>query len=150
MYAAYLLQRLADRYNFGRASEKQSRALTRFLFYMIVVDLLRNFLLMQDMAHDNDEISRCIAKLDKTDLLREIGTTSINLIDDYFRQGGEDCLFDEPGFRKTQEIRPFLMSEKLGKDDQYSPGLKAQLNYARRDFRRSPVAEQIKVALKEA
>lgn len=148
MYSAYLLQRLADRYNFGRVSEKQSRALTRFLFYMLVVDLLRNFLLMQDMAHDCGEISRCIATLDKANLLQEIGAISINLIDDYFRQGGEDSLFDEPGFRKTQEIRPFLMSEKLGKDDQYSPGLKAQLNYARRDFRRSQVAEHIKAALK--
>ncbi|HCY64269.1 MAG TPA: abortive phage resistance protein [Oxalobacteraceae bacterium] len=148
MYAAYLLQRLADRYNFGRASEKQSRALTRFLFYMVAIDLLRNFLLMQDMAHDSEEISRVIAKLDKSGLLQEIGTTSIDLIDDYFRQGAEDSLFDEPGFRKTQEIRSFLMSEKLGRDDQHSPGLKAQLNYARRDFRRSQVAEQIKEALK--
>ncbi len=149
MYSAYLLQRLADTYNFGRASEKQSRALTRFLFYMIVVDLLRNFLLMHDMAHGSDDISKCIDTLDKTNLLEEIGAISINVIDDYFRAGGEDCLFDEPGFRKTQEVRPFLMSEKLGKDEQYSPSLKAQLNYARRDFRRSPVAAQIKAALNE-
>lgn len=148
MYAAYLLQRLADRYSFGRASERQSRALTRFLFYMVAVDLLRNFLLMQDMDHDSEAVSRAIARLDKVGLLQEIGEITINLIDDYFRQGGDDSLFDEPGFRKTQEIRSFLMSEKLGKDDQYSPGLKAQLNYARRDFRRSPVAEQIKVELK--
>jgi len=148
LYAAYLLQRLADNYNFGRASEKQSRALTRFLFYMVLIDLLRNFLLMQDMASDSDEISRAIIILDKADLLQEFGTTSINLIDDYFRRGSDDSIFDEPGFKKTQEIRPFLMSEKLGTDDNYSPGLKAQLNYARRDFRRSAVVEQIKSALK--
>lgn len=149
MYAAYLLQRLADRYNFGRSSEKQSRALTRYLFYMITIDLLRNFLLMHDMVHDANEISRAIAILDKAGLLQEIGETAICLIDDYFRQGSEDSIFDEPGFRKTQEIRPFLMSEKLGKDDSHSPKLRTQLIYARRDFRRSAAAEQIKAILKE-
>ncbi|SEQ50576.1 AIPR protein [Ectothiorhodospira magna] len=153
IYAAYLLKQLADGYNFGRASEqksrKQSRSLTRFLFYMVAIDLLRNFLLMQDMEHENKDISQVIARLHKSDLLHEIGIISINLIDDYFRHGAEDTLFDEPGFRRTQEIRQFLMSDKLGKDDQYSPGLKAQLNYARRDFRRSPIAEKIKAVLKE-
>lgn len=149
MYAAYILQRLADKYNFGRSSEKQSRALTRYLFYMITIDLLRNFLLMHDMTYDANEISRAIVILDKVGLLQEIGTTAIYLIDDYFRQGGEDSIFDEPGFRKTQEIRPFLMSEKLGKDDLHSPKLKTQLIYARRDFRRSAAAEQIKATLKE-
>ncbi|WP_233081869.1 AIPR family protein, partial [Rheinheimera soli] len=148
MYSAYLLQQLADTFNFGRASVKQSRALTRFLFYMVAVDLLRNFLLMQDMAHDNEAISQVIVKLNEINLLREIGITAINVIDDYFRQGGEDSLFDEPGFKRTQEVRSFLMSEKLGKDEQHSPGLKAQLNYARRDFRRNPVAEKIMEALK--
>jgi len=148
LYGAYLLQRLADSYNFGRTSEKQSRALTRFLFYTILIDLLRNFLLMHDMPHDSDEISRVVAGLDKVGLLQEFGSASINLIDDYFQRGSEDSLFDEPGFRKTQEVRSFLMSEKLIKDDQYSPGLKAQLNYARRDFRRSAVVEQIKAALR--
>jgi hypothetical protein len=72
------------------------------------------------MANDSNEVSRVIVMLDQVGLLQEIGTTSINLIDDYFRQGGEDCLFDEPGFRKTQEIRTFLMSEKLGKDDLFA------------------------------
>lgn len=149
MYAAYLLKKLADNYQFGRASEKQSRALSRFMFYMIVVDLLKNFLLMQDMPHDNNKISRSIAMLDENGLLHEFGETAITLIDDYFRPDGEDNIFNEPGFKKTQEVRPFLMSEKLGKDELHSPGLKAQLNYARRDLRRNPAANNIKSALKD-
>lgn len=147
LYASYLLQQLADGYKFGRASQKQSRALTRFMLYMVTVDLLRNFLLMQDMKHGNEEISHAIARLHDVGLLKEIGDFAIALIDDYFREGSEDCLFEEPGFRKTREVRAFLMSEKLGRDEQHSPGLKAQLNYSRRDFRRSPVAAQIKAAL---
>ena len=55
---------------------------------------------------------------------------------------------DEPGYQKIREARAFLMSEKLGKDDQYSPGLKAHLNDARRYFRRSPLAEQMKEILR--
>ena len=34
LYAAYLLQQLADGYKFGRTAERKSRALTRFMFYM--------------------------------------------------------------------------------------------------------------------
>ncbi len=99
------------------------------------------------MDHDSISISRAITKLDTNNLLAEIGNTSITLIDDYFRRSGDDSIFDEPGFKKTQEFRVFLMSEKLGKDDQYSPVLKAQINYARRDFRRNPQSDIIKALL---
>ncbi len=153
LYAAYLLQQLADEYKFGRVSEKKSRALTRFMFYMVAVNLLRNFLLMEDLVGGSDvvpdsDVSRAIVRLHQAGLLQALGKFSIDLIDDYFQKGSEGCIDDEPGYQNVREVRAFLMSERLGRDDQYSPGLKAQLNYARRDFRRSQVAEQIKAALK--
>ena len=153
LYAAYLLQQLADGYKFGRTSEKKSRALTRFMFYMVAVNLLRNFLLMEDLVGgsdivSNEDVTRAIINLQDASLLQELGKFSIDLIDDYFQKGSENCIDDEPGYQKVREARAFLMSEKLGKDDHYSPGLKAHLNYVRRDFRRSSVAEQMKAVLK--
>jgi AIPR protein len=42
LYAAYLLQTAADGYGFGRGAEKASRRQTRFLFYMTVLELLKD------------------------------------------------------------------------------------------------------------
>jgi hypothetical protein len=148
LYAAYLLTQLADAHKFGRGSEKPSRGLTRFLYYTVVIDLLRDFLLAQQLPHAHADISNAIAKLHDADLLKDIGQVAVDLIDDYLLQGGEDTLFSEPGFQNSHEIRLFLMSDRLSKDDQYSPGLKMQLALAKRGFRRSPASESIRAALR--
>lgn len=147
LYAAYVLAQLADAHKFGRGSEKPSRGLTRFLFYMVVVDLTRDLLLMQPMPYSHTDISNTIAVLHEAGLFKEIGQLGVDLIDDYLLQGSEDSLFVEPGFQNTHEIRLFLMSERLGKDEQYSPGLKMQLALAKKSFRRSPTAESIRSVL---
>ena len=147
LYAAYLLAQLADANKFGRGSEKPSRGLTRFLFYMVVVDLIRDLLLTQQMPYSYAEISTTIAELQDAGLFKDIGKLGVDLIDDYLLQGSEDSLFVEPGFQNTHEVRLFLMSERLGKDEQYSPGLKMQLALAKRSFRRSPTAESIRSVL---
>jgi hypothetical protein len=41
LYAAHLLKAAADTYGFGRSASEESRRHTRFLYYMIVIDLLR-------------------------------------------------------------------------------------------------------------
>lgn len=148
LYAAYLLQQLADGYKFGRSSEKPSRGLTRFLFCMAAVDLVRNILLEQQLPGGNAEISHAIVKLHDADLLQEVGQEAVGLIDDYFQQGSEDSIFNEPGFH--HEARVFLMSEKLGKDDQHSRGLKTQMALARKNFRKNAAIERIRQTVKGA
>lgn len=147
LYASYLLTQLADSHKFGRGSEKQSRGLTRFLYYTVVIDLMRDFLLAQQLPNSHADISRAVSKLHDADLLKEIGQAGVDLIDDYLLQGSEDSLFSEPGFQNSHEVRLFLMSDRLNKDDQYSPGLKVQLALAKKSFRRSPSAERIRSAL---
>lgn len=146
LYAAYLLQQLADSYKFGRASEKQSRGLTRFLFCTVVVDLMRNILLEQQLPAGYSEVSRAIAKLHAANFLPEVGQEAVGVIDDYFQVGSEDSVFNEPGF--NHEARVFLMSEKLGKDDQHSPRLKMQMALAKKNFRKNPVIESIRQAVR--
>jgi AIPR protein len=144
--SAYLLQQLADVYKFGRGSEKPSRGLTRFLFCMAVVDLVRYILLEQQLPSEYNDISQAIAKLHAADLLQEIGQEAVGMIDDYFLQGSEDSVFAEPGF--NHEVRVFLMSEQLGKDDQHSPRLKMQMALAKRNFRRNAAIERIRQTFK--
>lgn len=44
LFAAYLLQQAANAYGFGRAAERPSRRQTRFLYYLVALDLLRDAL----------------------------------------------------------------------------------------------------------
>jgi hypothetical protein len=148
LYAAYLLQQLADSHKFGRGSERPSRGLTRFLFCTAVVDLVRNILLEQQLPSGYSEISRAIAKLDAAGLLQEVGQEAVGLIDDYFQQGSEDSLFEEPGFH--HEVRVFLMSDRLGKDDQHSPHLKMQMALAKKNFRKNAAIEGIRKTVRAA
>lgn len=148
LYAAYLLQQLADGYKFGRGSDRPSRGLTRFLFCMVAVDLVRNILLEQQLSGGNAEISHAVVKLHDAGLLGEVGQEAVGLIDDYFLQGSEDSIFNEPGFH--HEARAFLMSERLGKDDQHSRGLKTQMALARKNFRKNAAIERIRQEVKAA
>ncbi len=50
LYAAYLLEKATDQYDFGRGSQKPSRRQTRFLFYTIVVDLLRDVMIRANLS----------------------------------------------------------------------------------------------------
>ena len=45
LYAAYRLQAAADNYKFGRAADKPTRRQTRFLFYMAVLELLKDVMI---------------------------------------------------------------------------------------------------------
>ena len=44
LYAAYLLQNAANKYEFGRGAPQDSRRQTRFLYYMVTLDLLKEVL----------------------------------------------------------------------------------------------------------
>jgi hypothetical protein len=150
LYAAYLMQELADSYAFGRGAKKQTRGQTRFLFIMVAVDLVRDFLLNNQLPYTHAAISSAIAKLKGADLLRHVGDAAVELIDDYLTIGNEDSLFLEPEFQKMQDLNAFLKSERLGKGEDFSPRLRTQLAMAKRLFRRNAPISEMKVVVSEA
>ena len=142
LYAAYRMQKLADSYSFGRGAKKHTRGQTRYLFIMVAVDLVRDFLLNNQLEYTHVAICNAIAKLHSADLLKHVGDAAVELIDDYLTTGNEDSLFLEPEFLKMQDLNAFLKSEKLGKGEDFSPRLRTQLSMAKRLFRRNaPIAE---------
>lgn len=147
LFSAYLMQKLASRYGFGRGATLQTRGQTRYLFIMVAVDLVRDFLLNARMAYGNESISTAIIKLSEHNLLQEIGDAAIQLIDDYLTDGNEDTLFDEPEFQKIRDLNAFLKSEKLGKSDEFSPRLRTQLVLTKKMFRKNTSVEEMKSAL---
>lgn len=147
LYSAFLMQKLANEYNFGRGAKIQTRGQTRYLFIMVAVDLVKDFLLNNHLDYSLVSISSAIFKLHEAGLLRYFGDAAVQLIDDYLTNGNEDCLFMEPEFQKMQDLNAFLKSEKLGKGDEFSPRLRTQIVMTKKIFRKSAPVQEIKVVL---
>ncbi len=149
LYASHLVQKLASGYSFGRGASRSSRGQTRYLFIMVVVDLVKDILINSGNGYSHADITSAIIVLHKADLLEDFGDAAVQVIDDYLTDGNEDSLYSEPEFLKNKDLNSFLKSEKLGKGDEFSPKLKTQIAMAKKIFRRSS-ASAVKGVLQEA
>lgn len=126
LYAAYLLQGTADKYEFGRGASKASRRQTRFLFYAVALDLLKEVLFRADMSASHKDLSTALIKLSEPgqELAADaLFDTSAEVIDTYLTQGTENCIFDEPAYKNTFnfDLNAFLKWEQLGKNEESCP-----------------------------
>jgi len=147
LYAAFLVQRLANEYGFGRAAQTASRGQTRYLFIMVAVDLVKDFLINNRQDYSHPAIATAIVKLSQAGLLKDVGDAAIQVVDDYMTNGNEDAIFDEPEFQKTHDLNAYLKSEKFGKGEDYSPKLRMQLSMMKKIFRKGPSAKQMVAAI---
>lgn len=132
LYAAYLLHTATDTYHFGRGAEQDSRRQTRFLYYMVVLDLLREVLSRAAIPVSHRSLSSSLIKLfaSGNEQAREaLLDVAIEVIDTYLTQGGENSLFDEPAYKNTFyfDLNAYLKWEKLGKTESDSPRFRALL-----------------------
>jgi hypothetical protein len=150
LYSAFLMQKLANEYTFGRGAKVQTRGQTRYLFIMVAVDLVKDFLLNNQLDYSLSSISDAVAKLHIGGYLKNFGDAAVQLIDDYLTNGNEDCLFLEPEFQKMQDLNAFLKSEKLGKGEEFSPRLRTQIAMTKKIFRKSAPVVAIKTIITAA
>jgi hypothetical protein len=150
LYAAFLMQKLANEYSFGRGAKLQTRGQTRYLFIMVAVDLVKDFLINNQLDYSHGSITSAILKLSNGGYLRNFGDAAVQLIDDYLTVGNEDCLFVEPEFLKMQDLNAFLKSEKLGKGEDFSPKLRTQIAMTKKIFRKSAPVGEMKAAIADA
>jgi AIPR protein len=130
LIAAYLLQQGASSYGFGRGAEKQSRRQSRFLFYLVAIDLLKDALSRGSYATDPRTLSDAlVAILQDNSAKSALLDPAIEVIDSYFTQGTEDTVFDEPAFLNAfnADLNAFLKWEKLGKAEDSTPRLRSAL-----------------------
>jgi hypothetical protein len=147
LFAAYQLQRLAGTYGFGRGAQRQSRGQTRYLFMMVVIDLVKDCLIYLSKNRTNFDLVRAVQSLADVDLLQRVGDAAVQVIDDYMTNGAEDSIYLEPEFQKTNDLNAFLKSEKLGKSDEFSPNLRTQLSMAKKIFRKGEHSTAVNKAL---
>lgn len=125
LYASYLLQAAADELGFGRGGQ-MSRRQSRFIFYMVTVNLLKDVLGKLQMPQDNRSVSLALAcVLEADDARTALLDHGVELIDTYFTQGSEESVFEEPALRNAfnGDLNAFLKSERLGRNMDFAPKL---------------------------
>jgi hypothetical protein len=132
LYAAYRLQGEADKFGFGRGAVEVSRRQTRYLFYMVVIDLLRDVMARARMEASHRRLTKALLALCKPahEAAKEaLMGAAVEAIDSYLTSGTDDSVFDEPSFRNTMnnDLNAFLKWEKLGKSESDCPRLRQLL-----------------------
>jgi hypothetical protein len=132
LYAAYLLQGAANKFDFGRGATKPSRRQTRYLFFLVVLELLREIFARADMKPSHKSLSGALIKLfrpESESALDRLLDTAAEVIDSYMTQGGDNCLFDEPAYKNAfnYDFNAFLKWEQLGKTEEACPRFRSLL-----------------------
>lgn len=131
LYAAYRLHRGADGYGFGRGAQATRRQ-TRFLFFLVAVDLLRDVLIRNGKKTTPKDLTRAFVKLfgpGNEAAGKLLLDQAIEAIDEYLTKDTEDCVFAEPSFQNeyNNDLNGFLKWEQLGKSDATTPRLRSLL-----------------------
>ena len=139
LYAAFQLQELAKQYNFGRgATVLLSRRQTRFLYYFVAIELLRDVLIRgnhQTSARGITKAFRALLRDTNQDVLQLILDAAIEVVDDYLRQDSDDSVFKEREFEG--DLNSWFKSETLGKGGEKTYRLNSLLTTHKVIFGRS-------------
>jgi hypothetical protein len=146
VYACYLLQKVANKIKFGRGADQPSRGQTRYLFYYVLTDMLKDILINANQPYGLKDITNSVTKIYRKESDTSNGLTSIalNVIDTYLADGNPDSLFTEPEFIRTKDLNNFLKWEKLGKGREYTPKFE-QLLFANKFLMGQSLAGQISI-----
>jgi len=116
---------------------------------MVVVGLVKDSLIQIGKNSEKIDLVKAVQGLAREKLLKHFGDVAVEVIDDYLVHGGEDTIYLEPEYKKTNDLNAFLKSEKLGKSDEFSPNLRTQISLARKDFRRGSYLADVNQVLSE-
>lgn len=140
LYAAYQLQKLSEKYEFGRKA-KTTRRSTRFLFYMVVIELLKSVMVEAQTDRTNTNITVALLKLFKLEnqlACYELLGTSIQLIDEYMTPGSDESVYNEPEYikRNIRNVNDYIQWDQFGKNEVSSPKLLGLLAIHKRTMKR--------------
>ena len=125
LYAAYQIKRVADEIGFGRNAQP-SRRLSRFLFYHLILQMLRNVILLTPgLTYSTNALTDAVIKLSRPEATQQLGVlqnASIALVDHYLTPQGDNSAHNETSFKDTHNanLNGFLKAEKLGSSE-HSP-----------------------------
>ncbi|HEX2950393.1 MAG TPA: AIPR family protein, partial [Armatimonadota bacterium] len=136
LYAANLLHQSAEFYKFGRGANFASRKQTRFLYYMVVMEILREVMHAVSLPAGRKDITKAFIRLNRPaheHAKRVLLDYAVNLIDEYLAPEMEDSVFHEPSYADfNHDLNAYLKWEQLGKTDEQSPKFRQLLKSYRR------------------
>lgn len=71
---------------------------------MVVVGLVKDSLIQLGKASEKVDLVKAVQALACADLLGHFGDVAVGVIDDYLVPGGEDTIYLEPEYRKTNDV----------------------------------------------
>ena len=117
LYAAYKLQEVSSRFKFGRgANVKPSRRQTRFIYFLVVIELLRDVLIREGHAHTSRGLTEAFLALlefENEDALQLLLEAAIEVVDEYLSHESDDSVFKEINFEG--DLNAWFKLEALGK-----------------------------------
>lgn len=132
LYAAHLLRKAAVNYQFVQGTPKSTRRQTRFLFYMITIELLKDVIIRADISSDPQPktFTRSLLQLfepGNEEQLDALLDTAAEVVDGYLTPGTDETIFDEPAYndRFNNDLNAFLKWEQLGKSEESTPRLRS-------------------------
>jgi hypothetical protein len=132
LYAAYLLLESGRKMGFGRGGIT-SRRQTKFLYYFVLINLLRDVLQKEQLPSGLPEITESVINLleKQNDAGERLEEMAAALIDSYMTEADENSVFHEVKFRDSNglnyDLNGFLKWEQLGRALEQTPCLQAQL-----------------------
>ena len=132
LYAAYKIKCAADAIGFGRAAgrELSSRGSSRYLFYYVVMEMLRDVIRRARQVVDVPEnwLTDAVHKLaaaGSEDAFDSLCQAAVEAVDEYLTEGSDNCAHDEAAFNGN--LNNYLKSEQLGRNEDFAPILRSLL-----------------------
>jgi hypothetical protein len=126
LYAAYRVQQTTESFKFGRTAQKPSRRQTKFLFPMVLTELLKDVMSRQQIPVTPSSITKALVRLFQSENQAAPETflgVAIQTLDDYMDPGVEDSIYNEPAFKNdfANDLNGILKWEGLGKSEEMTP-----------------------------
>ena len=138
LYGAFRLRRLADQFKFGRGANDSSRRQTRFMFFFVVLEFLRETLIRANSRtpSSKEQTTALLSLLqdEQQNALESLLYAALEVIDEYLNEESDDSLFKEPRFQG--DLNTFLKWEQLGKNLNSTPFFNSLLAAHKRLFGR--------------
>jgi hypothetical protein len=132
LYAAFLLRESGKSRGFGRGGAV-ARKQTKFLYYFIFINLLRDALEKEGRSAKPANLSEAVISLlePMTDAGATLEELAAGVVDGYFAESDENSVHKEPEYigRLNSDLNAFLKWSKFGRALDETPRLQIKLNF---------------------
>ena len=139
LYAAYRLRQLAEPFKFGRGTEvRPSRRLTRFFYYFVVMELLRDVVIRSGRSGTPKKLTQAFSELiqeGNEEPLELLLNAAIDIVDEYVSRESDDSVFKEEEF--DDNLNTWFKLEAIGKNTDKTYRLNSLLTTHKGIFRRA-------------